>query len=81
MTIDNVEVYIERVVDLTVGTGVREQLKKFKEGFNRVFPITDLQSFSVPELGILVSGNENEDWSVESKFVCLFFYYACGDMN
>ncbi|KAI8807960.1 hypothetical protein BJ742DRAFT_710021 [Cladochytrium replicatum] len=66
VTMGNVEEYVQLVVDATVGSGVRKQIEAFRKGFNRVFPVTDLRTFSVQELGVLVSGSEEEDWSVET---------------
>jgi hypothetical protein len=43
------------------------QAKAFKEGFSKVFPITDLRAFSADEL-VMLFGNSDEDWSVESEF-------------
>jgi E3 ubiquitin-protein ligase TRIP12 len=68
LTVDNVSEYIDQVVDLTVGSGVTKQIDAFRAGFNRVFSVTDLHGFSVQELGLLISGNENEDWSLESEY-------------
>jgi E3 ubiquitin-protein ligase TRIP12 len=42
------------------------QAKAFKEGFSKVFPITDLRAFSADEL-VMLFGNSDEDWSVESE--------------
>ncbi|KAJ3099309.1 Ubiquitin fusion degradation protein 4 [Phlyctochytrium planicorne] len=63
--INNVGLYIERIVDFTVGGGVRRQVDAFRSGFNRVFPVEDLKSFSVQELCVLIGGNKDEDWSLE----------------
>ncbi|KAJ3146919.1 Ubiquitin fusion degradation protein 4 [Geranomyces variabilis] len=52
----NVRNYVERVVDLTVGAGVAKQVRAFRAGFDAVFPATDLASFSVQELAVLVGG-------------------------
>ncbi|KAK4687050.1 E3 ubiquitin-protein ligase TRIP12, partial [Tremellales sp. Uapishka_1] len=61
----NLEEYIERVLDLTLGSGVSQQAKAFQEGFSMIFPIQDLQIFSPEELGLLF-GNADEDWSQET---------------
>ncbi|KAJ3124563.1 Ubiquitin fusion degradation protein 4 [Nowakowskiella sp. JEL0407] len=66
VTIHNVSEYISRTVDLVVGSGVSRQIEEFKKGFNRVFLVSDLRCFSVQELGVLVAGAENEDWSQEA---------------
>lgn len=64
---ENVQEYVERVTDLTVGSGVRAQVQAFRKGFSKVFPIYDLHSFSVPELIVLLGGDAKEDWGEEGK--------------
>ncbi|KAJ3041873.1 Ubiquitin fusion degradation protein 4 [Rhizophlyctis rosea] len=66
VTVQNVEQYIDLVVEMTVGEGVRKQVEAFRKGFDRVFPVRDLRSFSVQELALLVGGAADEDWSVET---------------
>lgn len=66
VTSENVEEYIQEVIDSIIGKGAQVQAKAFREGFSKVFPITDLQSFSADELAMLF-GNSDEDWTVESK--------------
>ncbi|RKO92921.1 hypothetical protein BDK51DRAFT_19836 [Blyttiomyces helicus] len=66
VTIDTVEDYVDAVVEMTVGEGVRRQVEAFRKGFDRVFPVEDLRSFSVQEMAILVGGSEDEDWSYET---------------
>lgn len=46
--------------------GVRIPVTAFREGFSRVFPIWDLQTFSIDEI-VTIFGSPNEDWSHESK--------------
>ncbi|KAJ7467975.1 hypothetical protein FB451DRAFT_1340364 [Mycena latifolia] len=57
VTSDNVNEYIHE--------GAQLQAKAFREGFSKVFPITDLQAFSADEL-VRLLGNSNEDWSAET---------------
>ena len=66
MTIDNVQDYITDVLDAIIGKGVAIQAKAFREGFSKVFPITDLKAFSADEL-VMLFGNSEEDWSAESE--------------
>lgn len=68
MTDSNVEEYVREVIDAVVGRGVQSQTQAFRAGFSKVFPVTDLQSFSSEELDLLF-GNAEEDWAVESKFI------------
>lgn len=63
--------YISEVLDAIIGKGVAIQVKAFKEGFSKVFPIIDLRAFSADEL-VMLFGNSDEDWSSESM---LFGFY------
>ena len=66
MTSENVEEYITEVLEAILGQGARLQAKAFREGFSKVFPITDLQAFALDEL-VMLFGNAEEDWSIESE--------------
>ena len=62
------------VLDFLIGSGVQAQAKAFREGFSKVFPVTDLQIFTAEEL-VMVCGNADEDWTIESElylasFIC-----------
>ncbi|KAK8858675.1 hypothetical protein IAR55_002904 [Kwoniella newhampshirensis] len=61
----NLEEYLEKVLDFTLGSGVAAQVKAFQEGFSMIFSIRDMQIFSPEELGLLF-GNAEEDWSRET---------------
>ncbi|KAG8896941.1 Ubiquitin fusion degradation protein 4, partial [Tulasnella sp. 408] len=61
----NIEEYLREVLETFVGRGVQVQAQAFREGFSKVFPVTDLQSFSPEELSMMF-GNAEEDWSVET---------------
>ena len=65
VTSENVEQYVQEVLDVILGSGVQPQAKAFREGFSKVFPVTDLQAFTADEL-IMLFGNSNEDWTAES---------------
>lgn len=65
VTMENVDDYIHEVLDAILGTGAQIQAKAFKDGFSKVFPITDLQAFSADEL-VMLFGNSEEDWSTET---------------
>ncbi|KAG6833243.1 hypothetical protein H0H87_009864 [Tephrocybe sp. NHM501043] len=65
VTSENVEEYIQAVLDAILGKGAAVQAKAFRDGFSKVFPITDLQAFSADEL-VMLFGNSDEDWSVET---------------
>lgn len=65
VTIDNLDTYIDRVVDLTLGSGIRRQIKAFAAGFKEVFPYEALQAFTPDEL-VMLFGRTSEDWSLET---------------
>lgn len=61
----NVGEYIERIIDMTVGAGVRDQIQAFRDGFSHVFPYSSLRSFTPEEL-VMLFGQDEEDWSIET---------------
>ncbi|GBE89625.1 hypothetical protein SCP_1602880 [Sparassis crispa] len=65
VTAENVDQYIQDVIDAIIGKGAQLQAKAFREGFSKVFPITDLQAFTADEL-VMLFGNGDEDWSLET---------------
>ncbi|KAG6335267.1 hypothetical protein ID866_3823 [Astraeus odoratus] len=65
VTSENAEQYVHEVLDAIIGSGVQSQAKAFREGFSKVFPITDLQAFSADEL-VMLFGNSDEDWTIET---------------
>ena len=65
MNIDNVQNYIDRVIDLTLGGGVRRQIDAFKAGFSQVFSYASLRAFTPNEL-VMLFGRVEEDWSIET---------------
>ncbi|KAH9944969.1 uncharacterized protein BXZ73DRAFT_38598 [Epithele typhae] len=65
VTAENVEEYIQEVIDVIIGKGAEAQAQAFREGFSKVFPISDLQAFTCDELAMLF-GNADEDWSIET---------------
>lgn len=66
VTIENVDRYLDKVIDMTLGSGVRSQVDAFRAGFSQVFPYTALSAFTPAEL-VTLFGKVNEDWSLESK--------------
>ena len=67
LMLDNVDLYLEKVIDMTLGTGVRRQVDAFRAGFSQVFPYSALSAFTPDEL-VTLFGRVDEDWSLESKF-------------
>jgi len=65
VTIDNVEQYVDRVIDMTLGSGVRRQVDAFRAGFSQVFPYSALRAFTPNEL-VMLFGQAEEDWSIET---------------
>ena len=65
VTAENVDEYVREVIDAIIGKGAQAQALAFREGFSKVFPISDLQAFTCDELAMLF-GNADEDWSAES---------------
>ncbi|KAG1728087.1 hypothetical protein EDB19DRAFT_1897431 [Suillus lakei] len=65
VTSENAEEYIHEVLDAIIGAGVQPQARAFREGFSKVFPISDLQAFSADEL-VMLFGNSDEDWGIET---------------
>ncbi|KAJ1958052.1 Ubiquitin fusion degradation protein 4 [Dispira parvispora] len=63
VTIHNVDDYISRVVRETLDHGIHAQVDYFRRGFNKVFPISRLGSFTGEELTALF-GAAPEDWSM-----------------
>ena len=66
VTIENVESYLDKVIDMTLGSGVHRQIDAFRAGFTQVFPYSALSAFTPDELFMLF-GRIEEDWSLESQ--------------
>lgn len=75
VTIENVDTYVDRVIDMTLGTGVRRQVEAFRAGFSQVFPYSSLRTFTPNELVILF-GQAEEDWSIESKWLLIYPFHV-----
>ncbi|CDK24097.1 unnamed protein product [Kuraishia capsulata CBS 1993] len=67
VTPENLDDYIDKIIDLTIGSGVRRQIEAFVEGFSKVFPYSAMMIFSSQEL-VRLFGNGEEDWSLETLF-------------
>ncbi|KAK4197341.1 putative ubiquitin fusion degradation protein 4 [Triangularia verruculosa] len=65
LTISNVDLYLEKVIDMILGSGVRRQVDAFRTGFSQVFPYSALSAFTPEELCSLF-GRVEEDWSLET---------------
>ncbi|KAL3465966.1 hypothetical protein BJX64DRAFT_284899 [Aspergillus heterothallicus] len=65
VTIGNVDTYVDKVVDMTLGSGVQAQVDAFRNGFSQVFPYSALQTFTPSEL-VMLFGRAEEDWAIET---------------
>ncbi|KAL1297833.1 hypothetical protein AAFC00_006361 [Neodothiora populina] len=65
VTIDNVELYVSKVIDFTLRSGVQKQVEAFRAGFSQVFPYSALKAFTPDEL-VMLFGRSEEDWSLET---------------
>ncbi|XP_041351620.1 E3 ubiquitin-protein ligase HECTD1-like isoform X2 [Gigantopelta aegis] len=65
VNIDNIEEYIELVTDFCLNTGIQRQMEAFRDGFNAVFPMEKLHSFSPSELGSMLCGEQAPKWTRE----------------
>jgi E3 ubiquitin-protein ligase TRIP12 len=65
LTIDNVDQYVDGVIEMTLGSGVRRQVDAFRAGFSQVFPFSALRAFTPTEL-VMLFGRAEEDWSIET---------------
>lgn len=65
VTLENVASYVEKVIDMTLGSGVQRQVDHFRLGFSEVFPYTALKAFTPSEL-VMLFGRVEEDWSIET---------------
>ncbi|KAJ5093795.1 hypothetical protein N7456_009656 [Penicillium angulare] len=65
LDINNVDQYVEKVIDMTLGSGVRRQVEAFRAGFSQVFPYSALRAFTPSEL-VMLFGQAEEDWTIET---------------
>ena len=71
VNMDNVASYIDKVIDMTIGSGVQRQVDSFRAGFSEVFPYSALSAFTPTEL-VNLFGRVEEDWSLESESIATF---------
>ena len=65
VTMENVDVYVRKVIEFTLGSGVQRQIEAFQTGFSQVFPYAALKAFTPDEL-VMLFGRVEEDWSLET---------------
>ncbi|XP_076022165.1 E3 ubiquitin-protein ligase HECTD1 isoform X2 [Genypterus blacodes] len=63
VTMENAEEYVELMFDFSMHTGIQKQMEAFREGFNRVFPMEKLSSFSHKEVQMILCGNQSPSWT------------------
>ncbi|CAJ0573765.1 unnamed protein product, partial [Mesorhabditis spiculigera] len=63
VTMENVELYVEKCSDYYLNSGIVEQVRAFREGFDRVFPLRSLRSFTPEEVQCLISGEQSPVWN------------------
>ncbi|CAG2116677.1 unnamed protein product [Medioppia subpectinata] len=65
VTIDNVEEYVELMMDFILHTGIKKQMDAFRDGLNQVFPIDRLSSFTPEEVRLMLCGEQSPNWTRE----------------
>ncbi|XP_039207837.1 E3 ubiquitin-protein ligase HECTD1 isoform X7 [Crotalus tigris] len=65
VTMDNAEEYVDLMFDFCMHTGIQKQMDAFRDGFNRVFPMEKLSSFSYEEVQMILCGNQSPSWAAE----------------
>nr|XP_045011383.1 E3 ubiquitin-protein ligase HECTD1 isoform X5 [Jaculus jaculus] len=65
ITIDNAEEYVDLMFDFCMHTGIQKQMEAFRDGFNKVFPMEKLSSFSHEEVQMILCGNQSPSWAAE----------------
>ncbi len=66
LTANNLHEFIELIYDSFCGNGIKEYVKVFKAGFNKIFDINILKCFKSTELEEILSGSENEHWDCQT---------------
>mmetsp|Transcript_60146 Transcript_60146/g.106484 ORF Transcript_60146/g.106484 Transcript_60146/m.106484 type:complete len:385 (-) Transcript_60146:521-1675(-) len=64
VTIDNLGLYVKRVLEVSLLEGVRAQVASFCKGFSDVFPVEHLRAFTADELDVLFNGTR-EKWELD----------------
>ena len=58
VSIDNVDDYLNLTLDFALESGIRKQMEAFRTGFNQVFPMEKLGSFTPSEVGTMLCGDQ-----------------------
>lgn len=78
VTIDNVNDYMNMLLDMLVGSGVRDQMAMFRKGFSSIFDVDHLKLLAPEEL-VSLFGNSVEDWSYSSKDIFIIVQWTLFD--
>ncbi|XP_076983132.1 E3 ubiquitin-protein ligase HECTD1 isoform X11 [Tamandua tetradactyla] len=65
ITMDNAEEYVDLMFDFCMHMGIQKQMEAFRDGFNKVFPMEKLSSFSHEEVQMILCGNQSPSWAAE----------------
>ncbi|ODV91362.1 hypothetical protein CANCADRAFT_18258, partial [Tortispora caseinolytica NRRL Y-17796] len=63
VSVDNVDLYIKRVIEVALREGIQRQISAFCDGFSKVFPVQALESFTAEEL-VMICSNREIDFSM-----------------
>lgn len=66
VTSDNAPEYVEKILNATIGTGVRQQMEAFRAGFDKIFSISQLEIFNEEEIAIMACGAPKQTWNPAS---------------
>jgi len=64
LSINNLNEYLELTAHFTLRKTLKRQLEAFKEGFNTVFPISNLKFFKPSELENIICGDKEFPWEI-----------------
>lgn len=70
--IDDLEEYVQAVLNLVLRDGVRAQVEAFRKGFSEVLPVHHLRAFTPEELDVLFNGSR-EAWERDAIVESLKF--------
>lgn len=71
VTINNLDQYVQLVIEWLVREGVRRQMEALREGFECVFPLTQLHVFYPEELEQLFCGSsDSSQWDMKQLAEC-----------
>jgi len=66
VTVDNMDEYIDLVLDCWLRSGIAPQVVAFREGISDVLPLSKLRLLFVPELLEMLCGNDDVEWDSAS---------------